>query len=309
MKLNKYIFLSFVLAFAFSCTDEDKFNSEIFFELESGGFVRFVEDFNPLIGAETADSWTYNETIEDVNGNLSSYDIFIIANVDGVAGDDTTLVKTFTDLSGPTPLALTSAEVATALNVASSTFSFGDTFEFIATATTNEGVVYTNAPLVVDFDNNEFSGNSQENIINESGYRTALNFNLTIACPTEPDLSTYPGTYTIVSGSWFDAAQGAVVTAGPADNQITITVQASPTVSSSRVTGTLNIVLTVNADQSVAFESTPGFSHTSFGDTSFEQLGGTNFTFECANNAILLRGRMRVAAGTFGGFNVELTKN
>ncbi len=309
MKLNKYIFLLFVLALAVSCTDEDKFNNEVFFELERGGFVRFVEDVNPLIGAETADTWTYNETIEDVNGNLTSYLLFVIADVDAVAGNDTTLVKSYTDLSGPTPMNLTSAELATALNTTTTSFAFGDSFNFIATATRNDGTVFTNAPLVADFDENNFSGNTQENLVDEVGYRSAMNFTLTIACPTEPDVSTYPGTYTIESGVWFDAAQPAVVVAGPEANQITITLQASPTVSSGRVSGTINVVVTINEDQTVSFGSSPGFSHTAFGDTSYEQRAGANFTFECANNQILLRGGMRVAAGTFGSFNTVLTKN
>ncbi len=303
MKLNKYIFLLFVLAFAVSCTDEDKFNNEVFFELERGGFVRFVEDVNPLIGAEVADNWTYNETIEDVNGNLSSYDLFV------VAGGDTSLVKSYTNLSGPTPMALTSAELASALGVAASTFSFGDSFNFIGTATRSDGTVFTNSALSVDFDENDFSGNTQENLLNEPGYRSAMGFTLTIACPTPPDVSTYPGTYTIESGVWFDAAQPAVVVAGPGADQITITLQASPTVSSGRVSGTINVVLTINEDQTVSFGSSPGFSHTAFGDTSYEQRAGANFTFQCANNQILLRGGMRVAAGTFGSFNTVLTKN
>ena len=153
--MKKNILWTALLALIFSaaCTDEDKFNNEVFFELERGGFVRFTSAPNPLIGADTPDTWSYEANIWDPNNNLSEYNLSL------VFGGDTTLVTTVTDFGTGregTTLSFTSAELAAAAGIPTTDFEFGQSFNFVGTATRNDGVVFTPAPLVADFDNNEF---------------------------------------------------------------------------------------------------------------------------------------------------------
>jgi hypothetical protein len=301
-KMKKNILFTALIALLFSvaCTDEDKFKNEVFFKLENGGIVRFTGVFNPLIGAATPDSWSYDRTIWDPNNNLESYDLSILN------GSDTIFIKTITEFGGAegVPLGVTSDDVATALGVDPSTFFYSQEFDFIGQATRNDGVVFTAEPLVADFDNNEFSGNTQENLINEPGYGNAFRFSLTIACPEPPTAANYIGNYQWVSGGvWFDQTAPMSITAGPEENQVTLNLTASPTVSSGRVSGDMEVVLTLNEDQTISWAATGGFFHTSFGDMLYNQAGGANFSFECANNLILMRGFFSVDAGNFGSFS------
>jgi len=303
MKKNILITALLALVFAVGCTDEDKFNNEVFFELERGGFVRFTEAVNPLIGAETPDTWSYNSNIFDPNNNLSEYNLYI------VAGGDTSLVKTVTDFGGSegVPIGITSDEVAAAMGVTTGDFVFGQSFNFYGTATRNDGVVFTPQPLVADFDNNVFSGNTQENIVDEPGYFDAMTFVLTLACPTEPDAANYPGTYVVTSNNgWFDAGQTVTVVAGPDDGQITIQGLDANTANN---VGTGDFTITIEPDQTVSYGPQSGtWSNPTFGPITFFDGGAGNFTFECANNSIILVHEVTVAAGSFGNRTTTLER-
>ena len=294
MKLkNKFLIAALAIMFAaVSCTDEDSFNNEVFYELENGGFVRFVEAFNPLIGTTDPGAFVYDAEIEDANGNLSGYNLYV------VSAGDTFLLHSFTDLSGPVSINITAQNVAAAIGGSTADFQFGQTLRFIGEAIRNDGVVFDNKPLSADFEDGEFVGSTQQQLYT-AGYRNALAFNLIIACPTAPDASTYAGNYTVVSttGSWFPVGTTATVVAGPGSNQITmqdVTLNAA-----SGASGTGDWIVTLNSDQTITYTSPDSYVHGVYGPISMRPNGTPNFTFECSDHRIVMRYSPTVAAGTF----------
>jgi len=309
MKKNILWTALLALIVSVACTDEDKFKNEVFFKLERGGFVRFVDPFNPLIGANSPDSWTYDIPVWDPNNNLSSYTVSVIGgdkDNDGVT--DTTEVNTITDFGGAdgVPINITAASVAAGLGVDVSTFSFGQSFRFIATATRNDGVVFTMEDVTADFENNVFTGNTQENL-EAAGYFNAMRFSLTIACPGEPDVTTYPGQYVVTFGNgWFEVGQVVTVVAGPGENDITIQNLQGNTGNNQ---GSGDYVVSINSDQTLTpAANTAGWTNPSFGTITFLDAGGGNFTFECANHQLIIRHTVTVAAGSFGNRTLRLEK-
>jgi hypothetical protein len=298
MKFFKYILLACVLAVTFSCTDEDLFKNEVHFRLENGGFVRFEGAFKALIGADSPGAWSYDELVQDPNGNLSSYDVYV------VSATDTSLVISHPNPTGSFALGITSANVAAALGVDPSTFDFGQSIRFLATATRNDGVIFDSAPLTYDPVTGETSGTTQENLTSVTSYRSAMNFTLTIACPGSPDAATYLGTMNIDASGWF--VLGAInVVAGPTPNSITLqNVQGKGGIAGSSA----DFTMTLNDDQTVTIEDQPGWVHASFGDLRMRPVSGGNFTFECSNNSIIIRMRPNVAAGNFGVNTMRLSK-
>jgi len=283
---------------AFSCTDEDLFRNEVHFRLENGGFVRFAGPFKALIGASDPSSWSYNELVEDVNNNLTSYDVYVIG------GGDTSLVVSHANPTGQFEIGLTATNVAAALGVDPSTFEFGQSIRFWATATRNDGVVFDATPLSVDFTTGEVQGNTQEQLTTTTGYRNALTFSLTIACPNPPDASTYTGTMNILASGWFVLGNVTVV-AGPEANQITLqNVQGKGGIAGSSA----DFTMTLNEDQTVSFTSQEGWNHATFGPLRMLPVAGGNFTFECSNNRIVVRMRPNVAAGNFSVNTMILEK-
>jgi hypothetical protein len=192
------------------------------------------------------------------------------------------------------------------LGITPADLTFGQTLRFLGTATRNDGTVFTSGGLDVDFDEGTVSGNTQENLTDEPGYRDALDFNLIIACPNPPDASTYPGTYTVTASGWFPVGAQVNVVAGPGANQITI----EDVPGAGGIAGTMGtFVITLNEDQTVSFAEAFGWTHATFGALSFTQSATLNFTFECANNTIQIRKNGQVAAGTFGAVTSVFVKN
>lgn len=298
MKFLKYILLTCVFAVSISCTDEDLFRNEVFFRLENGGFVRFAGPFKALIGANDPAVWSYNELVEDVNGNLSSYDVYAIS------ATDTALVISHPNPKGPFELGITSTAVAAALNIDPASFQFGQSIRFWATATRVDGVVFDATPLNVDFVTGEVTGNTQEQLTTTTGYRNALAFTLTIACPNPPDVQTYLGTMNITASNWF--VNGPVnVVAGPGPGEITLqNVQGRGGIAGSSADFTMRL----NEDQTVSFTAQTGWIHSQFGALRMLPVAGGNFTFECSNNAIIVRMRPNVAAGNFAINTMRLSK-
>ncbi|NVK83162.1 MAG: hypothetical protein HWE21_02510 [Cytophagia bacterium] len=297
MKINnKYILAVLVAIFAaVSCTDEDSFRNEVFFKLERGGFVRFVDAFNPLIGTSDPATFVYDAAIEDVNGNLSAYNLYVIDN------GDTFLVNSFTELTGEVSINITAQNVATAIGGSTADFEFGQTLSFIGEAIRDDGVVFDTAPLDADFDDNEFGGTTQPNLYTD-GYRNAMLFDLTIACPSPPDASTYAGTYDFIQNGWLGTTSGTVeVVAGPGDNQITL-IDAQ---TRRGATGAKDFIITLNADQTTTAETQEMYVHGTYGQTT---LSGSGFTFECAGHRIIITTTQRVSAGSFGSSTTIIEK-
>jgi hypothetical protein len=304
MKFFKYILLACVLAVTFSCTDEDLFKNEVHFRLENGGFVRFEGAFKALIGADSPGAWSYDELVQDPNGNLSSYDVYVIG------ATDTSLVISHPNPTGSFALGLTSANVSAALGVDPSALEFGQALRFLATATRNDGVIFDSAPLKYDPATGETSGTTQENLLDASAYRSAMDFTLTIACPGSPNAATYLGTMNITASGWFVNGPVTVV-AGSQPNQIVLkNVEGR---ADGRLRGSsADFTLTLNDDQTVSFERQEGWNDSGYngqyGEYRMLPVSGGNFTFECSNNSIIVRMRPNVNAGNFGVNTMRLSK-
>lgn len=293
---NKYLLAVAALLIAvFSCTDEDSFRNEVFFKLERGGFVRFVDAFNPLIGTSDPATFVYDALIEDANDNLSAYNLYVVDN------GDTFLVNSFTDMSGEISINITAANVAAAIGGSTADFEFGQTLNFVGEAIRSDGMVFDTAPVEADFEENEFGGSTQPNLYT-AGYRNALKFSLTIACPDPPNAATYAGTYNFIQNGWLGTTDGTVqVVAGPGDNQITL-LNAQTRRGS---TGAKDFIITLNADQTTSADTQEMYVHSTYGQTT---LSGSGFTFECAGNRVIITTTQRVAAGSFGSSTTIIEK-
>jgi len=212
-----YLVLSLVFIAFYSCTDESTFNNPSHNELELGSFIRFT---NNTMAATYADAQNINftEEIYDANNNTSSYSLSVSAVISGTEyfADDFVTATSF-----PATISITSQGIATAIGVDINTFNFGDTFQFIATATRNDGVVFTGiAPALDDDDLTLGVGNTDAVLLSAPAYKNAMNFGTIISCPfVQADML---GTYTIINDSGFSATGATTfeVIAGPTANQI-----------------------------------------------------------------------------------------
>ncbi len=139
MKNLKYITVAFIAVVGLitltSCEDEDKFR---FPELGNGGFVKFVTmpEFNA--GADPL-SASFTAMTEDPNGNLASYELRVVGDFTG-ATEDTLAFRSTTTF--PFDVSFTAADMAALFGVDIAVFEEGDSFEFLGSATTVDGVVY-----------------------------------------------------------------------------------------------------------------------------------------------------------------------
>lgn len=139
MKNLKYITLALIavvgLTTLTSCEDEDKNRLP---ELEAGGLVVFVDfpEFNAGADPSTA---SFNELVEDANGNVASYNLQVVGDFDGATEDTLNFASTTTF---PFDVSFTAADMASLFGVSVSDFQEGDSFTFLGTAVTVDGVTY-----------------------------------------------------------------------------------------------------------------------------------------------------------------------
>jgi len=283
-----------------SCTDEDKFNNPVFFELERGGLVRFTNVFTDyLLAGDTPESATFSEEIFDPNGNLKALEISL------VTATDTILVETVT--SFPFQFSMSGADLATLTGAA---VSFGQSFEFYNVAVRNDDTRFTPDPLESDFEANEFSGNTQGNLISQDGYADALNFTLIIACPTV-DFDAILGTYDVVVdafGTFVDGATTFEIVAGPGENQILVPNIFNHT---NPVTGLKDYDVVMEVDPvngAVTVASQEAWHCDNFGcGFGVGSIVGGGRVFSCVG-LLQLTLNHNVAAGGFGAFALVMQK-
>jgi len=244
MKKNiKFIlaFLSISTILMTSCTDEDKFNNPVTFDLIDGAYIRFVDQVPEKVvdAADVTQAAFVNALIEPVGADVASVVVEIAPVIAGVSMD-TIVFKTFNSFPGD--VSFTSQEMAAFLGLDDVTdIAGGDSFEFFTTVTLADGRVFSWKPnefIEGDEDDGtidsvaETGGVTDGTVITDSrgGYRQAYNYIVNFVCPfVNTDLA---GTYT-VSNHRFDAFFGAQpatreVVAGPAANQFTIIGGAVP---------------------------------------------------------------------------------
>jgi len=186
-----------------SCTDESTFSNPVTHQLERGAFVRFNNMDAILDMYPDPQDINISEGIYDANGNVSSYSLTVTANIGGnlYTGEDFLTITSF-----PATLNITSQMLADALGVDVSEFFYGDTFNFVAKATRNDGVVfYGQTPTFSSSTGTVGVGNTQSQLIDVSSYKNAMTFGFVLFTDCPP----VPGVYEIVMhDSYGDGWQG-----------------------------------------------------------------------------------------------------
>lgn len=218
MKKQIYLLsLVFLVLFQFSCKDESTFNNPVHNELENGAFVRFTNN-PPAPTYADAQNIVISEEIYDANNNAIDYTLTLKATIGGsVYINDDFINKT----SFPTVLEITSQSISDAIGVPVSEFNFGDSFEFVAKVTRNDGVVFYGVEPTFDEDELTIGiGNTEGNLLGEPAYKNAMNFSTIVSCPfVQADML---GTYTIIEDDGFSATGNTQfeIIAGATENQI-----------------------------------------------------------------------------------------
>ena len=212
MKKNiKFLLFVFSLAVTFSyvsCTDENKFTNPVTFGLENGAFATFNDEV-PAAAYPDPTEINFSDAITDPNKTITDYSVKLIANLSG----NTIVVEDFfTATSFPAQMGFTSQTLATAMGVEVSDISFGDTFNFVATVTRNDGTVFTGIAPAFDDDTLIVSGGNTEPTLQVSNYKSAMQFNFIIACPFV--LDDMIGTYSVIDADGFHASGGGTSGAG-----------------------------------------------------------------------------------------------
>jgi hypothetical protein len=168
-----------------SCEDEDKNNFDSL--SKSGAFVRFEEPFPTVVDVSSLDqipNVAITAIIENPNNTVANYSISVGATISGVTIDQAPLISDLT--SFPVTVNLTMTDIANALGLDTADIGFGDTFDFVGTATNNQGTVYTAERQSFDRDTKVVTGgNNSADLIDELGYRNAFEFGFAIPCPPE----------------------------------------------------------------------------------------------------------------------------
>lgn len=127
--------LAIALVFA-SCEDEEKARLP---ELTNGGFVKFVSQPVFDAGADPATA-SFNAVTEDPNGNVTNYELSVRGFFDG-APEDTLVWRSTTTF--PFDVSFSAADMAAFFQLDdTSSFQEGDSFEFFASVTIEDGTVY-----------------------------------------------------------------------------------------------------------------------------------------------------------------------
>lgn len=230
--LKKIVAIALTISFISSCTKTEDITDSL---LKTGGFIRFEGDAPPItVGVNAIEDLKYDFTLIDAQNNVKSYEISLTANLSGTQ-TDTILVQTIT--SFPATLSFNAESLASAINKTVADISFGDNFNFLGKAVTNDGLQYSYERLNFKKSDAEppvytiSGGGLSDDIFDESGYKQAYDFGFVILCPTG-EASDLVGTFD-VTRHLFDAYfpdQGATrnVVLGPGENEITIIGGALP---------------------------------------------------------------------------------
>ncbi len=298
-KLKIFILL-FTAGILFSCSEEDK--DPIPFTFNDGGWVKFQEAPNFALDVSDLNDALFASTIIDPVGNISSYQIDVIANVGGTIRD-TVPFRTIT--SFPATFNVTPQDLATALGINVNQLSGGDSFKFLGTVTTTDGRVYDYRTPAYSNAAGFNGGLTHPTLLSAPGFRNALNFTINFVCPFNAAASA--GTYRIVRDD-FDTSAGDdifEVVAGPGENQVTMV---NPFDHTNPATGQQDyrVIINVNPNTGIANVATQQAWHCvnfgcGFGVASVTSSGSSNFVFSCSGSISLFL-QHTVAAGSFGSY-------
>ncbi|WP_378177801.1 hypothetical protein [Aquimarina sp. SS2-1] len=272
----------------FSCEDDEK--NKITDTVEAP-WAYFQEITTPVIDVTNLDGSAYEAVIVAPFDNIASYAIRVNRN-----GGDFFPLRTVTEF--PLNLSVTAADLATALGLTVPDLQPGDKFDFIATITDTNGVVFDGG------DQTQFLGD-----ISNPGLAQALNYTTFISCPF--NAADAAGTYTITVDG-FGTSVGDLtfeVVAGPGENQITMV---NPFDHPNPDTGLQDYSVTIDVDPTTgvaSIERQPAWHCDNFGCPYGEgRVNGGGFVFSCSG-AIVVDLTHTVDLGSFGTFPFTAVKN
>lgn len=305
MKKITYILTCLVLgAISFSCTDQSTFNNPVTHELERGAFIKFTNG-QPSATVSDPQNISFSDEILDANNNTADFTVGLKAIIGG-----TTYIEGnfFNTTSFPATFSFTSQSIADAIGVDVTTFSFGDSFEFTATATRNDGVVFLGVRPTFDTDNLTVGPGNTEPNLDLIAYKDAMSFGIIVACAAHI-AADMPGTWTVVTDTWADYGGGEQVTveAGPDDNTFQIFNTTNPAPDNAAT-----VIMIVTVDDSGNVTEITSNELYNYGDSGLIDPtdGGGGLVFSCVGviniNVLWLTPD---ATGSYGTYNFVLTKN
>ncbi len=277
----------------FGCEKDESFLVGIFEGdfLSDGGFVRFQEGtlITTISVPEgvTIPNATFTLNLEDAGeSNIASYQLAV--RTPGAA------LSTAANLGGaitsfPANPTFSITDIATAMGIDPATVAFGQTFTFSGTATTTDGQVFDASVLTYDATTGAVSGSSTPILLNQAGpngYRSAMEFSLTVNCPSwDPSFAT-AGVWNVLNDPTFGLTTVNVVL-GPGTNEMTMIEPFS---------AGRNITIAFGANQVTTVAEQDSHIDPTFG---LATLQGTGVSYSCVSLVSLNMFRT-VAAGTFG---------
>lgn len=234
--------------FIASCEDDEK---NLLNDFEIGGFVRFAEPFPVFVDVNDLSeipNIAIVTTLETPDNNVVSYTMEVSGEIAGVQYGPApfgTEITTF-----PTEFTITAVAIASALEIDIDIIGFGDTFTFKGTAVNDKGIVYSSTRMSYDSSTQTISGsNSSADLLDEDGYRNALEFGFAIPCP--PETGELAGDWIInFTDLYGDGWDGAFITVSIDGVATNYTLQ-------SGAAGT-EIVTVPEGTQRLVFSYTPG---------------------------------------------------
>lgn len=171
--IMKHIFIIALILLAVSCQDDNNILDD---ELDRGGLIEFAEipDFSPFNILDFANvSFTAN--VVDPNNNATSYDLTLIYN-------DVEVDNFLTVTSFPNSFTILGQDILDALGISSNDLAADDSFRFVATVTTTNGI-FIGLPVDFNPDTNEQEGGSIAPNVFSSSPKNALDFRFTLFFP------------------------------------------------------------------------------------------------------------------------------
>lgn len=223
IKNNLTTLVAFAIMLA-SCTDDGKNPLPT---ITKGGFAKFATEVLPST-FDNAQNIAFTGTIEDFNNNLVEYTLAVTGVIGGEEYTNDNFV-TFT--SFPATLEVNSQNLADALGLDKNDFYYGDSFSFVATVTTNGGIVYIGTEPKTGKNDDDMviitGGNTDSKLLKRRGYKGAMAFDTVVACAFVQE--EVIGTYTVIYDNWndFSAGQEVTIVAGDTKDTYRILVEHS----------------------------------------------------------------------------------
>lgn len=284
--MRKIILLLSVGAFmAVSCHKDNLIQNVSSYGI--GSYLNLVETENLLLDATNAAASTIAIKVKPVGSDLQKV---IIYAVDGGPDPDESnwkLVKEVAVTDSVFTLAVTGAELASALGIPVSDIQPGQQYTFYNQMVTVDGRVFD-------------ISNTEDDIEGQPAFNSVFNWTATVVCPYTQNMT---GQFTIAVDDWDGNVGGDIeVVAGPGENEITLKTPfpfaddpKDVIVSIDPVTGFATVAKQV-------YGGYPGFP-----DISVQSVGSNNFVFSCKETLDITLNHTS-AAGNFGNYRYVLVR-